>query len=620
MIPRVSTVARVLATLAALALATPPFGPATPVRASFAQSAVDSIPAYWRTRAERTGYRRTSDYQETMRTCRSLEGASRWVRLVSYGKSGQGRDLPLLIVSKDRAFTPGEAQALGKPIVLIQNGIHSGEIEGKDASLALVRDMVVTRTRESLLDRVTLLVLPIFSVDAHERSGPYNRINQNGPDEMGWRATPIGLNLNRDYVKAESPEMQALLSEVFTRWWPHLLVDDHTTDGADYRHDVTYSFNHGPMTPAPVARWLTEAFEGRVVPRLAAMGHLPAPYLTFKTGNEPRSGIQFDDSSPRYSTGYAPIQGRPGLLVETHMLKPYASRVKATYDLLVALLEEVNAHPEALVSAVAEAESEIVARGRSPDPARREVVLLSRLTDRSVPFDFKGVATRWEPSDIAGRPVPRYSEAPWDTVVPLYRDQEATVTVRQPVGYLVPQEWTTVLARLTLHGVRARRFARAWTDSIEQMRIESWKNKALFEGHLPDSVLTATPVRRSRTWRPGDWWVPLDQRAGLMAVHLLEPQAPDGLFVWNVFDTILQRKEYAEDYVIEPIARGMLRDDPALAREFQARLRTDSAFAGDPAARLDFFYRRSPWADPEQNLIPVARALHRPPETVLAQP
>jgi murein tripeptide amidase MpaA len=291
------------------------------------------------TRAEKSNYRITSDYDETMRYCRQLEAASNWVRVASYGTSGQGRDLPLVIVSKDRAFTPEQARALGKPIVLIQNGIHSGEIEGKDACLALMRDLAVFKTREGLLDNVTLLVLPILSVDAHERKRRTNRINQNGPEEMGWRTTPIGLNLNRDYLKVETPEMRALISRVYTQWWPHLLVDDHTTDGADYRHDVTYAFNHDAGTPAAISRWLLEAFEGRVIPRVQAMGHLTAPYISFRKDGDPLSGFDFANFPPRFSTGYTPLQCRPGILVETHMLKPYGTRVRATYDLLIGLLE-----------------------------------------------------------------------------------------------------------------------------------------------------------------------------------------------------------------------------------------------------------------------------------------
>ena len=572
-----------------------------------------------KTHAERTAFHETGDYAEAIRLCRRLEQASPWVKLSFYGTSGQGRDLPLVVLSKDRAFTPAAARRIGKPILLIQNGIHSGEIEGKDACLALMRDLAVTRTRAALLDHVTLLVLPIFSVDSHERRSPYNRINQNGPAEMGWRASPLGLNLNRDYLKAETPEMRAMLGQVFTRWWPHLLVDTHTTDGADYRYDLTYGVDMGPAVPRAVERWLSEAVEGRVVPRVEAMGHLVAPYLGFRAWGDPKSGVELTAAPPRYSTGYAVIQCRPGILVETHMLKPYGSRVKATYDLLVALLEEVNARPRALTDAVAAAESEVIARGRELDPARRTVVLRSGPSGKSEPMPYRGVLARQEWSDLAGAVVPHYTEAPWDTVIPLYREQQALVSVIQPAGYLVPREWTVVAERLDLHGVRYRRLARAWADTVEVQHVDAWSAEPLAEGHRPIAVSRVSLQRRWRAFRPGDLWVPLDQRAGLVAIHLLEARAPDGLMRWNAFDTVFEHKEYAELYVMEPIARRMMARDPALADSFRAKLTADTAFAHDPGARLHYFYRRSPWADPEQDLHPAARARRAPPEDVLSK-
>jgi len=606
-----------LATLTALHPVVAAAAPAAPPAAAGA-STDTSIALYWRTKAERSGYRQTPDYDETIRFCKQIEAGSRWVKYVSYGTSGQGRELPLVILSRDRAFTPQQAFATGMPIVLIQNGIHSGEIEGKDACLALLRDIAVLRRHAELLDHCILLVLPIFSVDAHERRGRYNRINQNGPEEMGWRSSPIGLNLNRDYLKVETPEMRALIGNVYTKWWPHLLVDDHTTDGADYRYDVTYGFNHGPGTPAAVTRWLTDAFEGRVVPRIARLGHLPAPYVMFRSGNDPTSGINFGDSSPRFSNGYTPLQCRPSILVETHMLKSYETRVRATYDLLLALMEEINAHPDALVRAVAEAEGEAIARGKETDPARREVTLSTRVTDKRVPFAYKGVVTKRDSSDITGSMVPRYGTEPWDATIPLYRETEATLTVRQPVGYLVPQEWTSCRDRLEIHGVRFRRFALAWRDTVEVQRIVAWSDSAApFEGHHTIAVKKVALERRLRAYRPGDLWVPLDQRSAMVAVQLFEAQAPDGLMYWNAFDTIFLQKEYAEDYVMEPIAQKMLADNPALAREFMAKLSADSAFAKSPEQRVNFFFVRSPWADPEQNLDPVARALRAPPENVL---
>lgn len=579
---------------------------------------LSEITSFWWTKTERTGYRLTASYDETLEYLRRLESASPWLRVTSYGTSGQGRPLPLVIASKDRAFTPEAARATGKAIVLVQCGIHSGEIEGKDACLALLREIAVLHSRDELLDHVILLVLPIFSVDAHERAGPFNRINQNGPENAGWRTTPIGLNLNRDYLKADSPEMRAMLGNVFTKWWPDLFVDTHTTDGADYRHDVTTLYNRGPGTPAPLARWLDQAFEGRVLSALTAMGHLPAPYLWFRRGDDPASGVALGDSPPRFSTGYGPLQCTPALLVETHMLKPYETRVRATFDLIVALLAEVNARPAALKGAVAAAQAEVMERGRERDPARRAVALAARIGPDSVLFAYKGRATRREMSDVTGAPVARYSEAPWDTLIPLFRDLEPALVVRQPAGYLVPREWSACVERLAVHGVRVRRFAKAWTDSVEMARILEWSAAPRpAEGHFPISVTKLELVGKRRTFRPGDLWVPLDQRPALVAVHLLEPQAPDGLLHWNAFDTIFERKEYGEDYVVEPLARQMLKDDPALAREFQARLAADSSFARSPFARTDFFYRRTRWADPEQDLYPVARALQAPPESVL---
>ncbi len=579
----------------------------------------DSLPNLWRTRAERTGWRQTANYEETIRYCRQLEAGSNWVRYVSFGTSGQGRDLPLLVVSRDRAFTPEAARATGKPVVLIQNGIHSGEIEGKDASLALVRDMAVLRTREHLLDSCIVLVIPILSVDAHERRGRFNRINQNGPEEMGWRTTPVGLNLNRDYLKTDAPEMRALIENVYTRWWPEVLVDDHTTDGADYQHDVTYGFAHGPVVPPSIERWCVEAFEGRVVPRLAAMGHLPAPYLSFRKGNDPTSGIDFGSTPPRFSTGYTAAQGRIGLLVETHMLKPYGTRVVATYDLLVALLEEIQARPRAVRAAVRDADAAIAAKARATDPAARTVVLTEHTSDRSVPFAYRGRVTRWETSPVTGARVARYSPAPWDTLVPLYREMVADIAVREPAGYLIPREWTAAIALLERHGVRVRRLARAWSDTVEVARITDWTADAQpTEGHHPIRVRGVATERRWRTFAAGDAWVPLDQRGALLAVTLCEAQAPDGMLAWNLFDTVLERKEYAEDYVMDPIARDMLAKDAKLAAEFQAKLAADSTFAKSPGARTDFFYRRSPWADPQQNLLPVVRALQPVPESALA--
>ncbi|MGH7740838.1 MAG: M14 family metallopeptidase [Candidatus Eiseniibacteriota bacterium] len=580
---------------------------------------VSDVPLFWRTRAERSGFHLTADYAETMRYLRQLEGGSDWLRLVSFGKSGQGRDLPMLIVSRDHAFTPEAARASGKPVVLIQNGIHAGEIEGKDASLALVRDLAVLRRQSRLLDHVILLVVPMLSADAHERRSAFNRINQNGPDEMGWRYTPIGLNLNRDYLKAETPEMRALIGQVFTRWWPDLLVDNHTSDGANFRYDLGYSFNFGPEAPAPAAAWLTRAFEARAIPAYAALGHLVAPYLDFDHAGDPAAGAEIFEAEPRYSNGYASIQCRPGILIETHSLKSYEVRVRATYDLMVALLAELDARPSDLKRAVAESESLVAVHAFAP-AGYRGVSLLSKPGPRQMPLAFKGYRRTEDKSEITGAPIGRFLETPLDTTI-LYRGElKSTLDVIEPPGYLVPQEWTTVAEHLALHGVRFQRLSVAWSDTVEVPHVLAWRESTgTFEGHHVTIVTEVRLEHRWRTYRPGDLWVPCDQPRALVAMQLLETRAPDGLMFWNAFDTVLERKEYAEAYVMEPIARRMLLEQPELAAEFRARLAADTAFARSPKARLDFFYRRSPWFDTEADLAPVTRALKPPPASVLAR-
>src|SRR5262245_8844206 len=631
MTSRFAVLLGMLVSLAAAASAqTPPPAETTPgpppqlstlPSANLPVKAADPVPAYWKTRAEKSDYRLTSDYEETMRFCSLLEARSRWIKIVKFGTSGQGRDLDMLVVSKDRAFTPELARASGKPILLIQNGIHSGEIEGKDACLELLRDMVVLNKHADLLDSMIVLVVPIFSVDAHERHSHYNRINQNGPELMGWRFTPIGLNLNRDYLKVETPEMRALISNVYATWWPHLLVDNHTTDGADYRFELGYQYNAGPGVSPALSRWLRDAVTGRVAPRTGQLGHLIAPYFEFAKDGDPLAGLSSNDYPPRFSTGYTPLQCRPSILVETHMLKPYATRVRATYDFLVALMEEMAARPRALTGAVAAAENETIARGRAADPAKREVVLSTRLGDPADSLQFKGWVTNWEKSDVTGDRVPRYTSEPWDVTVPYRHQMVAALTVRAPVGYFVPREWTDAIDRLDIHHVAYRRLAAAWRDTVEMQRIVEWKTAPrASEGHRGTTVTRVDLVRQARDFAPGDVWVPLDQRSAAVAVHLFEAQAPDGLTFWNVFDTVLEPKEYGEEYVVEPLARQMLKENPTLAKEFQARLAADTSFANSPGARVDFFYRRTPWADPEQNLLPVARVMRRPPESVLAKP
>jgi murein tripeptide amidase MpaA len=569
------------------------------------QTPPPAVPVEWQTRAEKTDYRQTPRYDETIAYSRKLDEASPLIRYQSFGKSGEGRNLPLLITTEGGTFTPEAARKAGKAVLLIQACIHPGEPDGKDAGLALLRDIAITKTRPGLLDRVVLLFIPIYNVDGHERFGPYNRINQNGPDEMGWRANATNLNLNRDYMKLDAPETRAWL-KVWNEWKPDLLIDCHVTDGADYQYDVTYIYEHHEHVPKAIVDWHREAFDGRIFPATEKAGSMLAQYMTFRDNRDASKGIDAFIMSPRFSTGYTPLRNSPGMTIETHMLKDYRTRVRGTYDLLMYTLEEMNKRTETLLRAVRSAEEEAIGLGKSYDPARL-IPLQVALTNESVEFHLKGVEALTDTSDVSGKGRVVFGTKPVDYTIPLYDKVKVTKSVAPPLYYIVPPQWKDVIEILAAHGLHMQRLSAPAELEVESYRFSEVKwASAPFEGRLRVSYKTAV-VRERRTFAAGSVVIPLAQAASRVAIHLLEPDAPDSFVSWGFFNAIFEQKEDAEDYKLEKLAREMLSKDENLRREFEERLKNDAKFAASPEARLHFFYERSPYWDTRMNLYPVGR-------------
>ncbi len=577
-----------------------------------AQNESPSVPAEWQTRAEKTNYRETPTYDDTIDYARKLDAASEWIRLTDFGKSGEGRPLPLIIAAKDGALTPEAARKSGKAIVLIQACIHAGETDGKDAGLALLRDIAITKTRESLLNKVVVLFIPIYNTDGHERRSPFNRINQNGPAEMGWRANATNLNLNRDYLKADAPETRAWL-KLWNEWQPDLFIDCHVTDGADFRYNVTYQFEQHDNVAPTVAAWEREAFEQRIMPAAEAAGNLISPYMEFRDNRDPAKGIDSFISSPRFATGYVPItRNRPALLIETHMIKDHRSRVRGTYDILRAALEEVDRDPLSLRRAGRMADEATIEANQKYDPAKREVLSV-KLTDHATQKLLKSWESKTEQSAVSGTMRVEWGRKPVDMTVPYYADAQASVSVAPPLYYIIPQQWKDVIAVLDAHGVKMQRLAAPVELEVESYRFHDVKadpssrgSFASFEGHVLVSFKSEA-IRERRTYPAGSIVVPMSQTASKVALHLLEPDAPDSFVVWGFFDPIFEQKEAGEDYVLEKLAREMLSKDDALRREFEQRVATDLKFAASASQRLQFFYERSPYWDRQINLYPVGR-------------
>jgi hypothetical protein len=560
----------------------------------------------WTTHAEREAFRSTPSYEETLRYLRRLADVSPALELQTFGKTGLGREMVVGVVSSDGAFDPERAHATGKPVVLVQNGIHSGEIAGKDASLMMLRDLLVHGKRTAVYDNVVLLVVPVYNIDGHEKVGN-SRINQNGPAEgMGFRTNAAGLDLNRDYMKLDAPESRAMVGALIAGWDPHLFLDLHTTDGIDHRYHVTYGVDLGPRAAPSVRDWTASLLE-RVSVRMEEAGRPTAPYIFPKEWPDPSHGFIGGWTNTRFSTGYVTQRGRSALLLEAHALKPYETRVKALYDNLGFILDEVAADPDALVSAVREADERARAAARRRGPDDRMVVQVER-SEEPRPFSLRTYESETVPGVVGGEPYTRWSDEPLDVDVPLYDDMRMLQDLPHPAGYLIPPQYPLLAERLQAHGLNLAALPSEVTLQVEMLRLTEVEYEAEpYQGRQRVTVKQWEVERGERTFPTGTWWLSLDQPSALVAVQLLEPTAPDSFLAWGFLSRFLERKEYFEVYAMEPLAERMLAEEPALREAFEDALRTNPELAGDARARLEFVYRRSPHADPDYRLYPIAR-------------
>ena len=565
-------------------------------------------PDAWKTRAEQTAYQETDTYDECVAFCRRLAQASPWAHYTNFGRSGEGRELPLLILSKNRAFTPAQAQRDGKLVMLVENCIHAGECCGKDACLALARDILITGARRDLLEHVNLLILPIFNVDGHERRGPYNRMNQDGPREMGWRVTAANLNLNRDFAKADAVEMQAWL-RLWNAWNPDFFIDVHTTDGTDHRYDLFYSATTTPFTAAPVVAYMNDALLPPVLAALAADGHDALPYSGPHDEHDLSKGIQaWNSATPRYSHGYGGIVNRPSILIEAHAHKTYERRVKASYAMILHILEELNRAPEMLRAAIRQADRESIENRGAPSDVGAVAIQLANSEESAdaEPIFYKAWETTFRPSGIFGCEIVEYSRQPLDAETRLYDKTRIVRSVRPPAAYLIPPQWSEVIARLDMHGIEYFRLNQPFSTAVDTCRFEDVKFPSQpYEGRFPPAF-NAGPLNETRDFPAGTVVVPLNQRRAALVVHLLDPDGPDSLLRWGFFNAAFEYKEYATPEALEPIAQRMLAEDPNLKAEFEQKLVADEKFAQDSGARLTFFYQRSPYWDRRYMTYPIA--------------
>ena len=472
----------------------------------------------WITPAEKSDFRTTPSYDETVAWLRKLVAAAPQLKMISLGKSPEGRDIWMIVAANDNDGTPEGLRKNGKPTILAQGGIHSGEIDGKDAGLMLLRDMTVRGTKRDLLEQANFLFVPIFNVDGHERASKFGRVNQRGPEMMGWRTNSKNLNLNRDYAKADTPEMEAML-RALNQWQPDLYLDLHVTDGADYQYDITFGFNGaGGHSPA-IATWLEKTFTPAVTNDLAAMDHVPGStnVANWIDATDLSKGIRGWMSDPRFSTGYGDVRHLPTVLLETHSLKPYDRRVLGTRVFLESSIRAAAKNASALRAAI-----------ETDRKANAPTIPLAWDVDPKAPadtIDYKAIESRTVPSAISGGLRVEFTGKPLTLKIPYKHVNHVSASVTRPKAYWIPPAWSDVVQRLQLHGIQLERMDQPRDVTVTMYRLEDAKfqgakpeeEKQPFEGHVQ---LTATPVRTQRTehYAAGSIRVPTNQPLGDLAV------------------------------------------------------------------------------------------------------
>ncbi len=464
--------------------------------------------------AEASGYRATSRHADVVGFCKELARHWPWVRLGRLGVSGEGRELPLLVLADPPVGGPEEAARGGKPVVLVIGNIHAGEVDGKEALLMLARDLAAEKGHP-LLKELVLVFCPIFNADGNERISRTHRTDQAGPDEgVGVRENAAGLDLNRDFVKLESPEVRALV-RAFNQWDPALFVDAHTTNGSYHRYVLTYDGPRHPSTPPA----LLEAVRDRFLPGAGRRLKKATGFASFYYGNfaDGHSVWETYPAEPRYGVQYVGLRGRAAVLSESYSYAPFRDRVRASYGFVRACVEEAADRRDELRQLLEPAE-----------PAKTVA-----LRTKEVPLGGTWKLLGFFEERRDGKVVPGAEK---EYTVRYLGKSEPTLSVTRPFAYLVPPSYAKAVEVLRLHGITLEELSADADLDAEAYHVDKvTRLERPANNHLLVTVdATARPGRRRVP--AGTVVVRTGQRLGTLAAVLLEPQCADGLTTWNFFD------------------------------------------------------------------------------------
>ncbi len=549
---------------------------------------------------EKSGGQQTPTYFEIISWWKKLDEKSGKVKMLTMGMTDAGYPLHLIAVSNNGDYNFENIRKSNKRIIFINNGIHPGEPDGIDASMLLVRDIVTNKYK--LPDNIILAIIPIYNIGGCLNRSANYRVDQNGPLEFGFRGNSQNLDLNRDFIKCDSKEARSF-TEIFHLLDPDVFVDNHVSNGADYQHIMTLLTTQHNKLGSIMGEYLNKEFEPALYTNMKQKGYDLVPYVNV-WNDLPENGWQEYWDSPRYGSGYAALWNTFSFVPETHMLKSYEQRVKATYALMQCFIE---------FTAVNSTKIKILREEAKISTAAMTAFPISWAIDKTQfkEINYKGYQSGYKASEVSGLPRLFYDRTkPYEKKVRIFNHFPPTAFITKPKAYIISQGWWKVIDLLKLNKVQMVQLKKDTAIEVEVYKIEDYKTSPRqYEMHHLNTDIKTSTATQTIKFSKGDWYIPLNQIANRFLIETLEPKAEDSYFTWNYFDAILGQKEGYSAYAFEDIAADYLKTNPSLKNKLEAQRLKDTAFAKSGRAQLNYIYQNSEWYEPAHMKYPVYRVV-----------
>ncbi|MFO7718901.1 MAG: M14 family metallopeptidase [Gillisia sp.] len=546
---------------------------------------------------ENSSGKETATYAQVIEYYKQLGSAYPSVKLIEFGKTDSGEPLHLAVYSKSENFN-FENLREDNIIILVNNGIHPGESDGIDATMMLFRDLA--QDSVAVPQNTIFATIPVYNIGGALNRNATSRVNQNGPLEYGFRGNARNYDLNRDFIKADTRNTRSFY-EIFHLVQPDIFVDTHVSNGADYQYTLTHLFTQKDKLGGELGDYLDKKMKPSFEKSLWEHEWEISPYVNVFNEVPEKGFVQFLDS-PRYSTGYAALWNTLGIMIETHMLKPYKERVEGTYRALQTIIEIAERDRATIKDLRARAQRKYLTERYYPLDFRADSSTISKL-------QFKGYEANRIVSDVTGEERLEYDQSkPFTKEIEYYDNFIPSERIEIPRAYVIPQGWWNVIEILKSNQVIMNPIKNDTTILVEVSHIDEYSTRdKAYEGHYPHYNTSVTKTQDSIKFRKGDLYIKTFQPAVRYLIETLEPTADDSFFNWNFFDSILQQKEGFSPYVFEDIAKKLLEENPDLKKEFDEKKRSDREFSQNSYAQLSWIHKQSEHYEKSHLRYPVFR-------------